>query len=230
MKINSKYPFLIPVLFVLVLWCIKFYELQNEIYFGKYGVLPRTFDGLIGIITSPLIHATDERFEHLVNNSLPLLVLGTIMFSFYKEVAFKIIGWTWILSGFWVWLAARDSYHIGASGIIYGLSSFIFFSGVFRKYYKMMALSLLVVFLYGSMIWGIFPIEEGISWEGHLFGGLAGLLLAYYYRHIGPQRKIYEWENDDEDEEYDHIPWKNDEHQNKNQINYVYKPNENKDS
>lgn len=195
---ESKYPFIFPALFVLVLWAVKFFEVQNNVSFADYGILPRNTSGLKGIILTPTIHGD---FEHLINNSFPLLVLGTMVFYFYRVVAFKIIIWTWLLSGLWVWMSARESYHIGASGLIYGLSSFLFFSGIFRKYYKMIAVSFLVVFLYGSMIWGIFPIEKGVSWEGHLFGGVAGLILAYNYRKIGPQRKVYDWESEEDSDE-----------------------------
>jgi membrane associated rhomboid family serine protease len=224
---GNKYPYIFPLLFVFVLWAVKLFELQNDLTFFKYGVLPRSIEGLKGILFTPFIHGD---VEHLTNNSLPLLVLGTMVFYFYREVAVKISIWIWLLSGFWVWLAARESYHIGASGIVYGLSSFVFFSGLFRKYYKMIAISMLVVFLYGSMIWGVFPIEKGISWEGHLYGGIAGLIMAYYYRKIGPQRKFHEWELEEDEGDYDDIPWKEEPQQNKLNINYVYKPNDKSDT
>ena len=104
------------------------------------------------------------------------------------------------MSGVWMWIAARDGNHIGFSGVIYALAAFIFFSGLFRRYYRLMALSGIVVFLYGSMIWGVLPIQPSISWEGHLFGAIAGIILAFYYRQQGPQRPKYSWEFDDYEE------------------------------
>ena len=215
----NKYPFVFPFLFVLILWAIKLFEIQNNISFSHYAVFPRDLNKLFGIFVTPFVHAD---FEHLTNNSLPLLVLGTVVFYFYREVAVKIFVLVWLLSGFWVWMAARPAFHIGASGVVYGLSSFIFFSGLFRKYYKMIAISLLVVFLYGSMVWGIFPMEKGVSWEGHLFGAVSGLILAYHYRKIGPQRKVYDWELEEEDDWFDN---KSDEDDvTAHEFTYVYKP------
>jgi len=120
------------------------------------------------------------------------------MFSFYGRLGWQVLFWSWIMSGTWMWIAARDGNHIGFSGIIYALASFIFFAGLFRKYYRLMALSGVVVFLYGSMVWGILPIDPQISWEGHLFGAVAGLILAFYYKNVGPQRPKYSWEIEEE--------------------------------
>lgn len=103
------------------------------------------------------------------------------------------------MSGFWLWVAARPSYHLGASGLIYGLGSFVFFSGIIRKHTRLITLSMLVVFLYGGMVWGIFPIKEGISWEGHLYGAIAGIILAYFFKDKGLQRKVYSWEIEADD-------------------------------
>ncbi|MDO8899186.1 MAG: rhomboid family intramembrane serine protease, partial [Bacteroidales bacterium] len=123
---------------------------------------------------------------------------------FYRPIATKVLSLIILLTGLWVWLGARESYHIGASGVIYGLSSFLLVSGFIRRETRLMALSLVVVFLYGSMIWGIFPElfpEKNISWEGHLSGLMAGIVLAVFYRHEGPQRRPYSWEFEDEHNE-----------------------------
>ncbi len=188
-----------PALFVLILWLVKIVEIGFEIEnLYKYGINPRNNEGLIGILFYPLIHGD---FNHLINNSVPLLILGAGLFYFYKPIAYKIYFWIYIISGIWIWAAARESYHIGASGLVYGFASFIFFSGLIRKYPKLMVLSLLVVFLYGGMVWGIFPIDISISWEGHLMGSIAGLLLAIYYRNTGPKREQYSWEMEENEGE-----------------------------
>ncbi|HKR03573.1 MAG TPA: rhomboid family intramembrane serine protease, partial [Bacteroidia bacterium] len=171
--------FIPPFIFVAVLWIVKFTEIIFETSFADYGVFPRHTEGLIGIVTAPLIHAD---FEHLISNSIPLLILGATLFYFYRELALKVFVLSYLLSGFWLWIMGRENYHIGASGVLYGLVTFLFFSGVLRKHTGLMALSLLVVFLYGGLIWGIFPLFKVISWESHLCGSLAGILLAFVYR------------------------------------------------
>lgn len=156
-----------------------------------------------------------------------------LLFFFYKKIAKSAFIWIWLVSGIWLWIGGRNNetypvYHIGASTLIYGLATFLFFSGIFRKHLSLMVVSALVVFLYGSIMWGIFPLKTEISWEGHLFGSLAGLLVAFNYRKEGPQRKIYEWENEsDEDaetpeaEEENFLPPEDD--KNDVKINYIFK-------
>ncbi|MCX6291440.1 MAG: rhomboid family intramembrane serine protease [Bacteroidetes bacterium] len=160
----------------------------------KFGILPRQAEGLIGIITAPFIHAN---YDHLLSNTLPLLVVGSGLIYFYREIAFRMISLIWLFTGFWVWIAARPDSHIGASGLIYGFVVFLFFSGIFRKDRRLLSISLLVTFLYGGMVWGILPVDQTISWESHLFGSLAGILCAVYFRKEGPQAVVHVWEEDD---------------------------------
>ena len=189
-------PIKIPFLFVTIMWIVKLVEIYNVTSFSSYGILPRYFLGLQGILFSPFIHAD---FSHLLNNTYPLIILGWLVFYFYNKIAIRIFLWIFFIAGIWLWAIGRaDFTHIGASGIIYGLASFIFFSGVIKKRTAFAATSLLVVFLYGSMIWGILPINKGISWEGHLAGLFAGLLVAIYYKNEGPKPKRYQWEIDEE--------------------------------
>lgn len=106
----------------------------------------------------------------------------------------KVFSWTFFLTGILVWFGGREAWHIGASGLVYGLASFLFFSGIIRKYFRLVALSLLVVFLYGEMVWGIFPgVYKNVSWESHMLGFISGILLAIVYRKEGPQMPVYEW-------------------------------------
>lgn len=192
-----------PAIFIFVIWIVKFSEIVFNIDLKDLGVYPRSVSGLIGITTSPFIHAD---FSHLIANSLPLFFLSTFLFYFYREIAYKIFFLIFFVTGIWVWFGARESFHIGASGIVYGLASFLFFSGIIRKNTKLMGITLVIAFLYGSMIWGIFPEffpEKNISWESHLSGLLCGLIFAYYYRNRGPKIKKYEWEDEDDDEEDD---------------------------
>ncbi|MCO4807555.1 MAG: rhomboid family intramembrane serine protease [Flavobacteriales bacterium] len=176
-------------------WAVFLINEATVLDLRQFGLKPRTLEGLIGLITYPLLHSS---WDHIINNSVTAVVLLFGMFSFYGRLGWQVLFWSWIMSGTWMWIAARDGNHIGFSGIIYALASFIFFAGLFRKYYRLMALSGVVVFLYGSMVWGVLPIDPQISWEGHLFGAVAGLILAFYYKNVGPQRPKYSWEIEEE--------------------------------
>ena len=173
-------------------------------------MFPRSIEGFLGILTSPFIHGD---WKHVFNNSVPLLVLGTSLRYFYKGISKEVFLWSWLMSGLWLWAIGRPSFHIGASGIGYALASFLFFSGLIRKHTRLIAVSFVVVFLYGSMVWGVFPIKEHISWEGHLSGGLAGIILAWWFRSEGPPKQKYQYEIDEELE------------QNEVMIEYHYKEN-----
>lgn len=187
---------LYPSLFVALLWIIKLVEISFELNLIPFGLYPRAYAGLLGILTCPLIHSS---FDHLFSNSIPLLVLGGMTFYFYRPIAFSVFFWVYLMSGVWLWAAGREAYHIGASGLVYGFASFLFFSGVFRRERSLMVLSLLVVFLYGSLVWGIFPLQPKVSWESHLLGSLAGVITAFYLRKEGPQAKIIEWNEEEDD-------------------------------
>ncbi|HEX8516088.1 MAG TPA: rhomboid family intramembrane serine protease [Bacteroidia bacterium] len=187
--------FLYPLAFIAILWIIKFYEVLSHESLAWYGIYPRTIHGLIGVLVAPLLHAD---YDHLISNTVPLLILGSIIFYFYRSIAFQVFFWVYIMTGIWVWAAARDSYHIGASGILYGFVAFLFFSGVFRKDTRLLALSLFVVFIYGGTVWGIFPIKEGVSWESHMLGALAGLITSYNFKTEGPPPRVYDLGTDEE--------------------------------
>lgn len=189
-----------PLSAVLILWTIYYLELQFQINLNHLGIYPRALSGLPGIFFSPLIHGS---LEHLYNNTIPLALLLASLFYFYSNNAWQVLFLGLVLSGMLTWIIGRPSYHIGASGLIYVLVSFIFFKGIFTKYYRLVALSLIIVFIYGSMFWYIFPIEDGISWEGHLGGFITGLLLAFIIKTRIPASKKFEWEQDSYREEED---------------------------
>jgi membrane associated rhomboid family serine protease len=178
----TKSVFFIPILYVCTIWFIYWVEIYFNLNFNKYGVLPRDLMGLRGVVFTHFIHSDAN---HVFNNSVPLFVLLLSLFYFYKNIAYKVLIFGGMLSGVLTWSIARESYHIGASGIVYLLFSFVFFSGIIRKHYRLVALSLIIIFLYGSMIWYVLPIKDGMSWEGHLSGFLVGLLFAFFYRGKG---------------------------------------------
>lgn len=189
-----------PLLFVLSIWVVFWAEVRFGFNFTRLGIYPLAVKGIPGIALSPFIHSG---LTHLLHNSLPLLILSAALFYFYRPIAWKVILFGILLSGFLTWLIGRPSYHIGASGLIYVLVSFTFFKGIFAKHYRLIALSLMVVFLYGGMIWYTFPIKDEISWEGHLSGFLVGLFFALVFRKQIAKPKKYEWEKDDYNEDDD---------------------------
>lgn len=191
--------FIPSFLFVLLLWAIHIFQVQTGISFNTFGIYPKTIYGLKGIFFAPLIHAD---FNHLINNSIPLLILTTTICHFYNSISLKLFSLLWLVTGMCVWIGGREAYHIGASGLIYGEASFLFFSGVFRKNIRLAAISLLVVFLYGGMVWGVFPIFREISWESHLFGGFTGLTFAFVFKDESPFNEMVEIEDEDEDDYY----------------------------
>jgi membrane associated rhomboid family serine protease len=178
----------VPITVLVIIWGIYFIEINYGFNFNKYGIYPKTLKGLRGILFSPFIHSS---VSHIFNNSIPLAVMLGSLYFFYKKIATKVLLIGVLLTGILTWSFARPAYHIGASGVVYFLVSFVFFSGIFRKYYRLIALSLAVVFLYGSMIWYVFPVEDSISWEGHLSGFLVGFLFAYIFRKQGPQQEQF---------------------------------------
>jgi len=180
----DKLTLMVPISVLVVIWGVYFIEINYGFNFNKYGIYPKTLKGLRGILFSPFIHGS---VSHIFNNSIPLAVMLGSLYFFYKKIATKVLVIGILLTGFLTWTFARPAYHIGASGVVYFLVSFVFFSGIIRKQYRLIALSLAVVFLYGSMIWYVFPVEDSISWEGHLSGFLVGLIFAYIFRKRGPQ-------------------------------------------
>ena len=187
---------MLPAMFLLVtIWLVFWGGSFFLFQFYKLGVLPNDLSGLKGILFMPLIHSS-ENFNHIFNNSIPTFLLTTLLFYFYKEIAFRVLIFSWIFTGVGVWLFAvnRGAFHIGMSGVIYSLVAFLFTSGTLRKYRPLQALSLFIVFVYGSLIWGILPISPKISWEGHFMGFIVGTILGFIYRKQGPQRPKYIYE------------------------------------
>jgi len=194
---KSRKSILIPAAFIIIIWMIYISQSTFDLPFAHYGILPRKISGIAGIFSAPLIHAD---ISHLISNTPALLILSITVIYFYPDSSLKVLGLIYLLTGILVWLFARQVYHIGASGIIYGLLGFLFFSGVFRRDNRSIAIALLVTFLYGGLIWGVLPGARGISWESHLFGGLSGIIIAFIFRKEDPYIK-YEWEEEESSEE-----------------------------
>jgi len=189
-----------PVFFVMAIWLVFWAQVRFFPSIKRMGVYPQKIEGLLGIFTSPFIHSD---IEHLYHNTIPLFILSAALFYFYRKISWKILFYGIILSGLITWIIGRPANHIGASGLIYVLVSFIFFKGVFAKHYRLIALSLLIIFLYGSLIWYAFPVKEGMSWEGHLGGLISGLLFAIIFRKAIAKPERYRWQEPTFNEEND---------------------------
>lgn len=157
------------------------YKYSTKSSLTGFGVYPREWDGFLGVFTAPLVHGS---WEHLISNSIPLFVTTSLIHFFYKRVALSSFFLIYLITGFSVWLLGRSVYHIGASGVVYGLISFIFWSGIFRRNIKSIVLALIVVILYSGYLGGIVPFQEGISWESHLLGGIVGIIIAFFLKGV----------------------------------------------
>lgn len=190
---------LYPLLLVAVMWAVFWAERVSGYDLVQLGIRPQHPESWKGVFFMPLLHAPNDS-GHIINNSFPALFLFGALVYYYRRVAFRVMAISWLVTGLSVWLLAKDdnAYHIGMSGVIYALFGFLFLSGFFRGIVRLQALTLIVVVLYGSMVWGIFPQETNISWEGHLSGLFIGVVLAVYYRKKGPQRQKFQYEIEQE--------------------------------
>jgi len=202
LKPGFRHAAMVTAGFVLLLWLIEVLDLLFGLDLARLGVYPREPLGLAGILAAPLVHGS---WLHLVSNSFALLVLGSVLLYGYPRTALPLVVLTWLGSGLGVWLFGRASYHFGASGLTHGLMFFIFVSGILRHDRLSIALSMIVFFLYGGMVWTVFPTEPGVSFESHFFGALMGLVGAFLFfgRDPRPPEKHYDWEGEDKPDDDD---------------------------
>lgn len=166
-------------LLIFAMWFIWAVNLIIPVNLNMFGIKPRSISGLIGIICSPFLHAN---LAHILSNTIPLLFLGSVTIMFYRKLALDVFILGSLIGGILVWIFARNAIHIGASGLIYSLASFLIFFGIFKKNIKSVLISILIIFTYGGLVWGVLPLIKGVSWEGHLFGAIAGFIIAYLYK------------------------------------------------
>ena len=206
----------VPILFVFAIWFVKGFELIYSTPFHEYGIKSLDINRITGIFSFPFLHAD---FNHLINNTYPIIILGGIISSVYKEISNQVFFFSYLLSGTILWFIGNPEENvIGASGIVYALASFVLISGFIKKQPRLAILSFFVIFMYGSLFWGMLPMPNKISWEGHLSGFIAGILIAIYFRNKGPQSKKYNYELEEElelEEERKDI-----------KINYIYNQEE----
>ena len=194
----------IPALLAALMLAVKMAEMAFSVDFSPWGLVPRTAQGLLGLLTMPLLHGG---WEHLLTNLPAVLVLGTALYYCYPTLANRILLLSWILSGLLTWIIGLPpTVHVGASALIYSLNLFLIVSGFIRGNRQLIVIALIMVFLYGSFIWGMIPslaVPQHISWEGHLSGALVGIALALIYRKEGPQKEVHHWEEDEDDKDDD---------------------------
>jgi membrane associated rhomboid family serine protease len=167
----------VPFRLVFIMWLVFSFEVYFSTDLGFLGILPRTLRGLPGILTAPLIHGS---LAHITSNTVPLLFLGSILFFFYKDIAEIVFFRCYIVTNVLVWLfSPRVFYHIGASGLIYGLSAFLIFYGVLRRDFLSLIISIAIFMLYGGIFYGVLPSDPHISWESHLGGAVVGTYTAF---------------------------------------------------
>ncbi len=183
--------------FLAIVWAVFLFEQISQISLSRFGLRPREGMGLLGLLTTPLLHGS---LSHIGSNSLPLFVAGVAMLFLYPHASLRAWPMIYLGSAALAWVFARPSVHIGASGLVYGMLAFVFVSGILRRDLRSVGVSLMVWFFYGSMVWGVLPAGRGMSWELHLSGALVGVVLAYLYRDWDrPPVKRYDWEDDPED-------------------------------
>lgn len=189
---NFRLAVRIALAFVALLWAIQLLDWMLDLHLAHFGVFPRRASGLAGIFLAPLLHGD---FSHLVANSMPMLVLGTGMLYLYPNSSMSVLPAVYFGPGIFVWLFGRSAIHLGASGLVYGLTAYIFLAGILRRDRRAVAASLLVFFLYGSLAFGVLPGEAGVSWETHLSAAAIGAALAFVLRRLDiPPRRRYAWE------------------------------------
>lgn len=158
------------------MWLCFTIQLYSGVDLGFLGVLPRTMYGLLGVFTAPLVHGSTA---HLISNTFPLLFLGTTVYMFYDRIATQVFLQCYFFTNILVWIFGREYYHIGASGLVYALAGFLIFFGMFRRNPKSILISVIVIFLYGGLIYGIIPQNTYVSWESHLLGAIVGVGSAF---------------------------------------------------
>lgn len=200
-KAKVRIGLIIASILLIIIWLVKIFEVYTGFELTEYGVFPRKPSGLKGIIFSPMIHSD---FGHLISNSTSLFILTFSLFALYTRSALLVFPIVYLFHGLAVWFIAREAFHIGASGLVYGFASYLFFIGVFRKDSRSIALSLLVVFLYGGLAWGVLPTDPNVSFEAHLSGAVIGFICSIIFRKYDPV-PVREEEEESEDINYEYI-------------------------
>ena len=194
-RANFRLAMRLSLVFIGILWTIFIVDAVIGLRLGRFGLRPGSVAGLVGVFTAPLLHAN---FQHILSNTLPMVISMTATLYLYPNSALRVMPAVWLGSGLLAWFIGRPSLHLGASGLIYGLLAYVFVSGILRRDMRSISVSLLVGFLYGSMVWGVLPTRPNMSWEMHLTGAVMGVLMAFVYMKWDRVPIVrYDWEDDD---------------------------------
>lgn len=199
-KARLSNALLVTGFFLGIMWTVFAFDHYLDWPVNRYGLLPRDMAGLRGVLTINFLHSS---WHHLWQNTMAFAVLNTALFFFYRPLSLKVFLWLMVLPPLLMWCWARPDNHIGSSVLVYGIAAFLFTSGIVRWDMQLLRVSLFVALFYGSLVWYVFPLEERISWEGHLSGAIVGVALAWIFRKQGPQRKSYPWESEPDEDEPD---------------------------
>jgi membrane associated rhomboid family serine protease len=196
-KRRIQHALIVTIGCLVLVWGAFLINLQFNLGLNRFGNRPLRTEGLVGILSMAFLHGG---WEHIWSNTVSFFTLSSMLLYFYRGIGLKVLFWTWLGSGILLWTSGASGNHIGLSGVVYALAAFLFLSGVIRRHAILMRVALVVVFLYGSIVWGVFPIEVGVSWQGHLAGAFMGGLLAVVWRKEGPQPPPLPPEEEEESE------------------------------
>lgn len=206
---------LLSIIWVVVCWVVFLAEDLFGVPLKKFGLVPRDLSGVYGVLSMAFLHSS---WDHLIQNSMAIMVLNTMLFYFYRPLAFKLFALAFFTTPILLWFVGRDGNHIGASALLYFEFGFMVFSAVIRKNPPLIRAALVVILYYGSLVWYVFPIDKTISWEGHACGLLVGVVMSWIYKNQGPQRKVYQYETEPELPDDENAYWKIEELNDKEKI------------
>lgn len=196
-KAQSNFVLAIKISLVMVLIPVLVLGLDQMLAadWVEYGLKPRTGSGLLGVVTSPMLHAS---WAHLLSNVVPLMLGLTLMLYLYPYASIRALPILYLGSGVVVWCVGRQAIHVGASGLVYGVLAFLFASGLIRRDRRALGVAMMVAFVYGSIFWGLLPYDSSMSWELHISGTLLGLITAFVYRRKDrPPMQSFDWESEE---------------------------------
>lgn len=200
--------FLVPLILALAMWVVYRIDKTNHLKLYEWGIFPRDVNSLAGILLTPLIHSTRNPY-HILENTTALLFFAPFLYYFYKNIATKVLVFSWLITNALVWCFAKEAYHVGMSGVIYSIAFYLITGSLIRKNRELAGLNALIIFLYGSIVWGLFPIMPQVSWESHLMGALTGIGIALYYRKYIPEKVVaVQPIEDDPNDDADDAWWK----------------------
>lgn len=166
----------IAITFIAAIWAVFLLDIIIPLDFNTLGLVPRSLVGLLGIIAMPFLHGN---LAHIISNTVPIFILISLLGATCKRPVSEIVSELIIAGGVLLWLFGNEGIHIGASGLVYALVTYLVLAGWWSKDPKRATVGILVAVFYGGLVWGVLPTQPGVSWAGHLFGAIGGGGTAY---------------------------------------------------